>query len=76
MKKLSVIALIPARAASQRIKNKNIQKLNNHPLIAYSISAAIRSGIFSRVIVSTEDETIAAIAGARVGRSKDAKFVP
>jgi N-acylneuraminate cytidylyltransferase len=58
----SVIALIPARAGSKRILNKNIRPLRGHPLIAYTIAAARQSGVFSRVIVSTDSEEIAAVA--------------
>jgi CMP-N,N'-diacetyllegionaminic acid synthase len=57
-----VIATIPARGGSKRIINKNIRMLNGHPLLAYTIVAALKSGIFSRVIVSTESEEIASIA--------------
>jgi CMP-N,N'-diacetyllegionaminic acid synthase len=58
----SVAALIPARAGSKRIPNKNIRPLCGHPLLAYTIAAARRSGIFSAVMVSTNAEDIAAIA--------------
>jgi CMP-N,N'-diacetyllegionaminic acid synthase len=58
----SVAALIPARAGSKRIPNKNVRPLRGHPLIAYTIAAARRSGIFSAVMVSTNAEDIAAIA--------------
>ncbi len=54
--KSSIVALIPARCGSKRIKHKNIKLLNGHPLIAYTISAAIDSGIFDEVIVSTDSE--------------------
>lgn len=60
--KLDIIALIPARSGSKRVKNKNIRPLNNHPMIAYSIQAALQSGIFTRVIVSTDSDEIAQIA--------------
>lgn len=56
------IALIPARAGSKRVVKKNTQLLNGHPLIAYSIRAAIDSHIFGRVVVSTESPEIAEIA--------------
>lgn len=56
------IAVIPARAGSKRIPNKNIRAFNGRPLITYSIATAIDSRCFDRVIVSTEDDTIAAIA--------------
>jgi CMP-N,N'-diacetyllegionaminic acid synthase len=56
------LALIPARGGSKRIPGKNIRLFAGHPLIAYSISAARESGIFSRIVVSTDDEAIAATA--------------
>jgi len=62
MKKIKVLALIPARSGSKRVKNKNIKMLNNKPLIYYSIKAAIASGVVDRVIVSTDSEEIAEIA--------------
>lgn len=58
----SCIALIPARAGSKRVPNKNIRQLGGHPLLAYSIAAALDSGVFSAVHVSTDSEEIAAIA--------------
>jgi CMP-N,N'-diacetyllegionaminic acid synthase len=56
------IALIPARSQSKRVKQKNIRNLGGHPLLAYTIASAIESGVFDRVIVSTESEEIASIA--------------
>lgn len=56
------IALIPARAGSKRILNKNIYRLNGHPLIAYTISAAIESKVFEKIFVSTESAEYAKIA--------------
>ncbi len=58
----SIIALIPARAGSNRLPGKNVRKLNGHPLLAYSIVAAQESGIFKSVVVSTDSESYAAIA--------------
>jgi len=58
----SVVALIPARAGSKRVADKNIRRLSGHPLIAYTITAAVQSGIFSDVIVSTDSEHYADIA--------------
>ena len=46
----SCVALIPARSGSKRIKNKNVRRLDGHPLMAYTIKAAIDSGIFDAVI--------------------------
>ena len=56
------IAIIPARGGSKRIPRKNIRPFNGKPLIAYSIEAARNSGLFDHVIVTTDDEEIAAIA--------------
>lgn len=58
----NVIALIPARSGSKRVSDKNIRPLAGHPLIAYTISAALQSGIFSSIIVSTDSEQYADIA--------------
>lgn len=64
----SVVALIPARGGSKRIPRKNIRPLAGHPLIAYTIAAARAAGIFTDVIVSSEDAEIRTIA-ARYGAS-------
>jgi len=56
------IAIIPARGGSKRIPRKNIKEFFGKPLIAYSIEAAINSGCFERIIVSTDDREIAEIA--------------
>lgn len=58
----SIVALIPARSGSVRVADKNIRRLNGHPMIAYTIAAARASGIFARVIVSTDSEAYAEIA--------------
>lgn len=57
-----VLSLIPARGGSKSIPRKNIRPFAGHPLIAYSIAAGLASGRISRVIVSTDDEEIAATA--------------
>jgi N-acylneuraminate cytidylyltransferase len=59
---LTAVALIPARWGSKRIPGKNVRLLNGHPMLAYTIAAALESGIFERVIVSTDSEEIAGIA--------------
>ena len=59
----SVVALIPARAGSSRLPDKNIQPLQGHPLIAYTIAAARASGIFAAVVVSTDSPRYAEVAG-------------
>lgn len=56
------VALIPARGGSKRIPRKNIKEFHGKPLIAYSIEAALESGCFDKVIVSTDDEEIATVA--------------
>ena len=61
-KQPSCVCLIPARSGSKRVPDKNISRLAGHPLIAYTICAARRSGVFSRVIVSTDSDKYAAIA--------------
>lgn len=63
------IAIITARGGSKRIPKKNIRNFCGKPIIAYSIEAAIESGLFSEVMVSTDSEEIAETArrfGARV----------
>ena len=57
-----VLGLIPARGGSKSMPRKNIQMLAGHPLIAYSIAAGLTAGVIGRVIVSTDDEEIAAVA--------------
>jgi pseudaminic acid cytidylyltransferase len=56
------IAIIPARGGSKRVPGKNIRLLAGKPLIAYTIEAALQSGVLQRVVVSTDSEEIAAIA--------------
>lgn len=56
------IAIITARGGSKRIPRKNIKEFCGKPILAYSIQAAVDSGIFDTVMVSTDDEEIAEIA--------------
>lgn len=56
------LAVIPARGGSKRIPGKNIKEFCGKPMIAWSIEAAKASGCFDRIIVSTEDTEIAAVA--------------
>jgi CMP-N,N'-diacetyllegionaminic acid synthase len=60
--KKTIVALIPARSGSKRVPDKNIRTLAGHPLIAYSIAAALQSKIFKAVIVSTDSDRYADIA--------------
>lgn len=57
-----IIALIPARSGSKGIPGKNIKYLNEKPLIAYTIEAAKHSRLIDRIIVSTDDKTIAKVS--------------
>ena len=56
------VCVIPARGGSKRIPRKNIKDFLGKPIIAYSIEAAIESGLFDRIIVSTDDMDIAKAA--------------
>ncbi|WP_261857284.1 acylneuraminate cytidylyltransferase family protein [Photobacterium sanguinicancri] len=60
--KNSVIAIIPARGGSKRLPRKNVLDLAGKPLIAWTIEAALDSGIFDRIIVNTDDQEIADVA--------------
>ena len=76
VKKIKRIAIIPARAGSKRIKNKNIKLFNKKPMISYPIKALLNSNIFNKVFVSTESKLIKKISekfGAKVDflRSKN-----
>ena len=62
MKKPKILAIIPARAGSKRIPNKNIRNFLGKPLIAYTIEQARKSPIIDRVIVDTDSKKIAKIA--------------
>lgn len=62
IKKDEIYVIIPARAGSKGVKNKNIRCLKGYPLIAYSIAAAKMCSAVSRIIVSTDSEQYAAIA--------------
>ena len=53
------IAIIPARGGSKRIPKKNIKMFGKKPMVVWSIEAAIKSGCFDRIIVSTDDQKIA-----------------
>lgn len=61
-RKPEILALIPARGGSAGIPDKNIADLGGHPLIAYSVRAALRCPGISRVVVSTDSERIAEAA--------------
>lgn len=70
------IAVITARGGSKRIPKKNIRDFLGKPIIAYSIEAALQSGLFTEVMVSTDSEEIAEVAlsyGAKVPFMRSAK---
>ncbi|MGP9801445.1 pseudaminic acid cytidylyltransferase [Rheinheimera sp. NSM] len=56
------VAIIPARGGSKRIPRKNIKTFCGQPMLAYPIQAALNSGVVDKVVVSTDDAEIAAIA--------------
>lgn len=58
------VAIITARGGSKRIPRKNVKEFCGKPIIVYSIEAALQSGVFDEVMVSTEDEEIAGLAKA------------
>jgi N-acylneuraminate cytidylyltransferase len=60
------VALIPARAGSKRVVGKNVRPLAGHPVMAYTLAAALQSEVFAAVIVSTDSEEYAEI-GRRYG---------
>lgn len=73
---MSKLCIIPARGGSKRIPRKNIKEFMGKPIIAYSIEAALNSGVFDEVMVSTDDEEIAGVArqcGAAVPFLRSAK---
>jgi len=75
--KPEILALIPARGGSKSIPRKNIRPFAGHPLIAYSIAAGLQAQTVTRVIVSTDDELIAAVArqyGAETPFLRPAEF--
>jgi CMP-N,N'-diacetyllegionaminic acid synthase len=73
----SVVALIPARSGSERVREKNVRPLAGHPLLAYAIASARDAGIFDRIVCSTDSGRIAEVAqryGADVPFLRPAKF--
>lgn len=56
------LCIIPARGGSKRIPRKNIKVFLGKPIMAYSIEAALKSGLFDEVMVSTDDEEFAEVA--------------
>src|SRR3989344_890711 len=66
---MKILAIIPARGGSKRIPRKNIKNFAGQPIIKYSIDAALGSGCFDEIMVSTDDREIAKVAesfGAKI----------
>ena len=59
---LKIMALVPARAGSKRVKEKNMRLLGGIPLIGHKIKAALKSEYINKIVVSTDSEKIRAIA--------------
>jgi CMP-N,N'-diacetyllegionaminic acid synthase len=73
----SAVAFVPARSGSERVPHKNIRPLAGHPLLAYAIETALQSGVFERVVVSTDSDDIAEVArwyGAEVPFLRPAEY--
>lgn len=71
------VAVVPARAGSKRIPGKNLRALRGRPLLVHTLEAAIESGLFSRVCVSTDSDEIRQVAesaGAHVPRLRDSRL--
>ena len=89
MKKYELLIIIPARSGSKQIKNKNLVKINKHPLISYSIAAAHKIKVNKKIIFCSTDskkiKNIAASYGATIpflrpkkisgNKSRDLEFV-
>jgi N-acylneuraminate cytidylyltransferase len=58
----AAVAFVPARSGSERVPGKNVRLLAGHPLLAYAIETALQSGVFARVVCSTDSEEIADVA--------------
>src|SRR5437867_3952753 len=56
------VAIVPARGSSRGIPRKNVKDLLGRPLLAWTVDAARESGVCDRIVVSTDDEEIAAVA--------------
>lgn len=59
---MNVVAMVPARMGSERLRMKNLALLNGRPLISYAIEAAKASGVFNRVVVNSDDQVFQKIS--------------
>lgn len=62
MKELKILAMIPARMGSTRLRQKNLALLNNRPMISYAIQAAKESGVFDKIFINSENSIFSDIA--------------
>ena len=60
------LAVIPARGGSKRLPRKNVLPFNGRPIIEYTIEAALESGCFERVVVSSDDDEILRVGSANM----------
>ena len=58
IKNKKILAIIPARKNSKRVKNKNVVSINNKPLVSYAIESALKSKFIDKIIVSSDDKKI------------------
>lgn len=68
----SILCIIPARGGSKRIPKKNLRLLGGKPLICHTIEAALKSGVFSQIVVSSDDKKILSTA-EQMGVVKDCR---
>jgi N-acylneuraminate cytidylyltransferase len=74
---MRIVGFVPARGGSKRLPGKNIRVLDGHPVLAYTVCAARASRVFADIVVSTDDESTAAVArhyGAEVPFLRPAEF--
>lgn len=62
MSRQKIIAMIPARIGSKRLKRKNLALINGKPMIAYSVLAAKQSGVFDRIVINSDSEVFQVIS--------------
>jgi CMP-N-acetylneuraminic acid synthetase len=70
-----VLAIVPARGGSKRVPRKNVQTLAGKPLVVHTLLAAVDSGCFARVVLSSDDPGILAIGASVAGVTAEARAV-
>ena len=76
MSEKTIIGLIPARSGSERVPDKNISKINDEPLLCRAIRTALKSEIFSKLVVSTDSSSYAKIVSEAFGNKVDVLIRP